>query len=253
MDTAQSTMDTAHSTMHTAQLTMDTAQLTIDTSLSTMDTSQSTMDTAQLLMDTCREVFERHQPEQCHVDCRTVSDHRPVVMHIRPGAAQTHKGNPFPRHRIHFDKHDVLLARVSALQEFQGLLKAMVDKKRGVKANCANEQEAREVTAQRRAAEAAGPIEIGAQAGVIAAEAQAQADAGADEADAQLHQLLGWVMGGMMERDGCASQFKGAKAIRLHWHLANRFGVPVQWSYGATSHFKSTHDSEGGVIKREWM
>ncbi|KAJ9534776.1 hypothetical protein QJQ45_017202 [Haematococcus lacustris] len=52
--------------------------------------------------------------------------------------------------------------------------------------------------------------------------------------------------------DGCASQFKGAKAIRLHWHLANRFGVPVQWSYGATSHFKSTHDSEGGVIKREW-
>ncbi|KAJ9530062.1 hypothetical protein QJQ45_023342, partial [Haematococcus lacustris] len=53
--------------------------------------------------------------------------------------------------------------------------------------------------------------------------------------------------------DGCASQFKGAKAIRLHWHLANRFGVPVQWSYGATSHFKSTHDSEGGVAKKEWM
>ncbi|KAJ9512424.1 hypothetical protein QJQ45_012957 [Haematococcus lacustris] len=52
--------------------------------------------------------------------------------------------------------------------------------------------------------------------------------------------------------DGCASQFKGAKAIKLHWHLANRFGVPVQWSYGATSHFKSTHDSEGGVAKREW-
>ncbi|KAJ9533747.1 hypothetical protein QJQ45_026797 [Haematococcus lacustris] len=60
----------------------------------------------------------------------------------------------------------------------------MVDKKRGVKANCANVQKAREVTAQRRAAEAAGPIEIGAQAGVIAAEAQAQAVAGA-----QLHQL----------------------------------------------------------------
>ncbi|KAJ9521652.1 hypothetical protein QJQ45_008998 [Haematococcus lacustris] len=52
--------------------------------------------------------------------------------------------------------------------------------------------------------------------------------------------------------DGCASQFKGAKAIKLHWHLANRFGVPVQWSYGATSQFKSTHDSEGGVAKREW-
>ncbi|KAJ9513601.1 hypothetical protein QJQ45_006093 [Haematococcus lacustris] len=55
-----------------------------------------------------------------------------------------------------------------------------------------------------------------------------------------------------MQSDGCASQFKGAKAIRLHWHLANKFGVPVQWSYGATSHFKSTHDSEGGVAKREW-
>ncbi|KAJ9529316.1 hypothetical protein QJQ45_008000 [Haematococcus lacustris] len=55
-----------------------------------------------------------HFVEQCHVDCRTVSDHRPVVMHIRPGAAQTHKGNPFPRHHIHFHKHDVLL------QEFQG-------------------------------------------------------------------------------------------------------------------------------------
>ncbi|KAJ9530717.1 hypothetical protein QJQ45_014859 [Haematococcus lacustris] len=52
--------------------------------------------------------------------------------------------------------------------------------------------------------------------------------------------------------DGCASQFKGAEAIRLHWHLANRFGVPVQWSYGATSHFKSTHDFEGGVSRREW-
>ncbi|KAJ9519997.1 hypothetical protein QJQ45_014729 [Haematococcus lacustris] len=56
-----------------------------------------------------------------------------------------------------------------------------------------NEQQkikAREVTAQRRAAEAAGPIEIGAQAGAaIAAEAQAQADVGADEADAQLPQL----------------------------------------------------------------
>ncbi|KAJ9522062.1 hypothetical protein QJQ45_005112 [Haematococcus lacustris] len=65
----------------------------------------------------------------------------------------------------------------------------MVDKRRGVKANCASVQKAREVTAQPRAAEAAGPIEIGAQAGVIAAEAQAQADAGADEADAQLRQL----------------------------------------------------------------
>ncbi|KAJ9508709.1 hypothetical protein QJQ45_028003, partial [Haematococcus lacustris] len=75
---------------------------------------------------------------------------------------------------------------ISAICPFEAhwLVKAMVDKKRGVKANCANVQKAREVTAQRRAAEAAGPIEIGAQAGVIAAEAQAQAVAGA-----QLHQL----------------------------------------------------------------
>ncbi|KAJ9532076.1 hypothetical protein QJQ45_003745 [Haematococcus lacustris] len=70
----------------------------------------------------------------------------------------------------------------------KGLVKAMGLVKRGVKANCAKVQKAREVTAQRRAAEAAGPIEIGAQAGVIAAEALAQADAGADEADVQLHQ-----------------------------------------------------------------
>ncbi|KAJ9526171.1 hypothetical protein QJQ45_009633 [Haematococcus lacustris] len=298
-------------------------------------------------------------------------------------------------------------------------LKAMGSKKRAVKAKCANMQKAREVVAQRRAAEAAGPREVEAQAEAIAAEAEAQADAGADEADAQLHQLQadpqhseqqlahnqrmqhlqqqlqdlqrselqrkeqqladleaqqraallqweqqlierqhqleqqqadlsrreqdlterqhqlqqqqadldsreqqqariqtlpqqlhslqqelkaqqvaevqrvvqqqlasttalvqviecllqgrrpldgvgdgrddgeGWV--GKMDMrqlclwsDGCASQFKGAKAIRLHWHLANRFGVPVQWSYGATSHFKSTHDSEGGVAKKEW-
>ncbi|KAJ9520631.1 hypothetical protein QJQ45_007520 [Haematococcus lacustris] len=80
--------------------------------------------------------------------------------------------------------------KAQAQQPVAQLVKAIVDKKRGVKANCANVQKAREVTAQRRAAEAAGPIEIGAQAGAaIAAEAQAQADAGADEADAQLPQL----------------------------------------------------------------
>ncbi|KAJ9523427.1 hypothetical protein QJQ45_005335 [Haematococcus lacustris] len=210
------------------------------------------------------------------------------------------------------------------------LVKAMVGKKRGVKANCANVQKAREVMAQRKAAEAAGPIEFMVQAGAIAAEAEAQADAGADEADAQLHQLqadpqhseqqlahnqrmqhlqqqlqdlqrselqrkeqqladsvaqqrsalLQWEQQlterqhqleqqqadlsrreqDLTERqhqlqqqqadldsreqqqarlqtlpqmdmrqlclwsDGCASQFKGAKAIRLHWHLANRSG-----------------------------
>ncbi|KAJ9518159.1 hypothetical protein QJQ45_010097 [Haematococcus lacustris] len=68
-------------------------------------------------------------------------------------------------------------------------LKAMGSKKRAVKAKCANMQKAREVVAQRRAAEAAGPREVEAQAEAIAAEAEAQADAGADEADAQLHQL----------------------------------------------------------------
>ncbi|KAJ9518027.1 hypothetical protein QJQ45_004315 [Haematococcus lacustris] len=68
-------------------------------------------------------------------------------------------------------------------------LKAMGSKKRAVKAKCANMQKAREVVAQRRAAEAAGPREVEAQAKAIAAEAEAQANAGADEADAQLHQL----------------------------------------------------------------
>ncbi|KAJ9520484.1 hypothetical protein QJQ45_000219 [Haematococcus lacustris] len=68
-------------------------------------------------------------------------------------------------------------------------LKAMGSKERAVKAKCANMQKAREVVAQRRAAEAAGPREVEAQAEAIAAEAEAQADAGADEADVQLHQL----------------------------------------------------------------
>ncbi|GFH14699.1 hypothetical protein HaLaN_10806 [Haematococcus lacustris] len=40
------------------------------------------------------------------------------------------------------------------------IVKAMIDKKRGVKANCANVQKAREVTAQRRAAEAAGSSKL---------------------------------------------------------------------------------------------
>ncbi|GFH21944.1 hypothetical protein HaLaN_19333, partial [Haematococcus lacustris] len=32
-----------------------------------------------------------------------------------------------------------------------------------------------------------------------------------------------------------AGQFKGAPAMRQHWCMAQRFGVPVWWSYGATS------------------
>ncbi|GFH21286.1 hypothetical protein HaLaN_18558, partial [Haematococcus lacustris] len=54
-------------------------------------------------------------------------------------------------------------------------------KKRGVKANCANVQKAREVTAQRRAAEAAGPIEVGAQAGGAAASSHPDVDTAASQ------------------------------------------------------------------------
>ncbi|KAJ9508335.1 hypothetical protein QJQ45_011844 [Haematococcus lacustris] len=64
-----------------------------------------------------------------------------------------------------------------------GLVKAMGDKKSGLKARCAGAQKAREVMARRRAAEA----EAKAQAGAAEAEAPAQADVGAYEA--QLHQL----------------------------------------------------------------
>ncbi|KAJ9510572.1 hypothetical protein QJQ45_027441 [Haematococcus lacustris] len=63
------------------------------------------------------------------------------------------------------------------------LVKAMGDKKSGLKARCAGAQKAREVMARRRAAEA----EAKAQAGAAEAEALAQADAGAYEA--RLHQL----------------------------------------------------------------
>ncbi|KAJ9509976.1 hypothetical protein QJQ45_011426 [Haematococcus lacustris] len=86
-------------------------------------------------------------------------------------------------------------------------VKAMGNKKRGVKASCANAQKAREVVAQLRAAmaeakaqavaaeaeaqEQACACESGAQAEAVTAEAEAgaQANAGADEAKAQLHQL----------------------------------------------------------------
>ncbi|KAJ9505077.1 hypothetical protein QJQ45_020263 [Haematococcus lacustris] len=133
----------------------------------------------------------------------------------------------------------------------------MVDKKRGMKAKCANALKASEV-AQRRASTTAlvQVIECLLQGrrhpdGILGVASNTDG-VGEERDDGE-----GWV--GKMDMrqlclwsDGCASQFKGAKAIRLHWHLANRFGVPVQWSYGATSHFKSTHDSEGGVAKKEW-
>ncbi|KAJ9512539.1 hypothetical protein QJQ45_018949, partial [Haematococcus lacustris] len=62
-------------------------------------------------------------------------------------------------------------------------VKAMVDKKRGVKATSANLQKAREVMAERRAAEAE------AKALALAAEAEAQALADAGAYEAQLHRL----------------------------------------------------------------
>ncbi|KAJ9514378.1 hypothetical protein QJQ45_012301 [Haematococcus lacustris] len=52
-----------------------------------------------------------------------------------------------------------------------------------------------------------------------------------------------------MWSDGCAAQFKGTPALQLHRRMAMRYRVPVWWSYGATSHFKGRHDSEGGVFK----
>ncbi|GFH09624.1 hypothetical protein HaLaN_04802, partial [Haematococcus lacustris] len=52
-----------------------------------------------------------------------------------------------------------------------------------------------------------------------------------------------------MWSDGCAAQFKGTPALQLHRRMAMRYRVSVWWSYGATSHFKGRHDSEGGVFK----
>ncbi|KAJ9530672.1 hypothetical protein QJQ45_014829 [Haematococcus lacustris] len=65
------------------------------------------------------------------------------------------------------------------------------------------------------------------------------------EHDMDMRQLYMW-------SDGCAGQFKGAPAMRQHWGMAQRFSVPVWWSYGATAHFKGRHHSEGGVVK-QWL
>ncbi|KAJ9519127.1 hypothetical protein QJQ45_007681 [Haematococcus lacustris] len=65
------------------------------------------------------------------------------------------------------------------------------------------------------------------------------------EHDMDMRQLYMW-------SDGCAGQFKGAPAMRQHWCMAQRFSMPVWWSYGATAHFKGRHDSEGGVVK-QWL
>ncbi|KAJ9514071.1 hypothetical protein QJQ45_021165 [Haematococcus lacustris] len=45
---------------------------------------------------------------------------------------------------------------------------------------------------------------------------------------------------------------RGEGQGRQHWGMAQRFSVPVWWSYGATAHFKGRHDSEGGVVK-QWL
>ncbi|KAJ9509827.1 hypothetical protein QJQ45_011578 [Haematococcus lacustris] len=65
------------------------------------------------------------------------------------------------------------------------------------------------------------------------------------EHDMDMRQLYMW-------SGGCAAQFKGAPAMRQHWGMAQRFSMPVWWSYGATAHFKGRHDSEGGVVK-QWL
>ncbi|KAJ9532889.1 hypothetical protein QJQ45_010980 [Haematococcus lacustris] len=65
------------------------------------------------------------------------------------------------------------------------------------------------------------------------------------EHDMDMRQLYMW-------SDGCAGQFKGAPAMRQHWGMAQRFSMPVWWSYGATAHFKGRHDLEGGVVK-QWL
>ena len=51
--------------------------------------------------------------------------------------------------------------------------------------------------------------------------------------------------------DGCAGQFKGTPAVLLHRQLAleMQLPLPLHWCYGASSHFKGRHDSEGGAVK----
>jgi hypothetical protein len=52
---------------------------------------------------------------QCHVDCRTASDHRPVIMHLRPAVVQPAPlGHGRPRHAIAFDLHADLVAAFTA-------------------------------------------------------------------------------------------------------------------------------------------
>ncbi|KAJ9521173.1 hypothetical protein QJQ45_022897 [Haematococcus lacustris] len=82
-------------------------------------------------------------------------------------------------------------------------------------------------------------------------------DQSAAVTQAALHQVLDYLQGERcmvmkqlcMWSDGCAAQFKGTPALQLHRRMAMRYRVPVWWSYGATSHFKGRHDSEGGVYK----
>ncbi|KAJ9516052.1 hypothetical protein QJQ45_024482, partial [Haematococcus lacustris] len=82
-------------------------------------------------------------------------------------------------------------------------------------------------------------------------------DQSAAVTQAALHQVLDYLQGERcmvmkqlcMWSDGCAAQFKGTPALQLHRRMAMRYKVSMWWSYGATSHFKGRHDSEGGVFK----
>ena len=74
------------------------------------------------------------------------------------------------------------------------------------------------------------------------------------------------IMGSTMKHlltasDGCAAQFKCGTALAEKQALVQQGGIfhkKVQWQhmYGATSHFKGRHDSEGGAVKsqlRLWL
>ena len=51
---------------------------------------------------------------QCLIDWRTVSDHRPVVLHLRPAVATHAARNPLRRHRVSFDVVPALVDQFKA-------------------------------------------------------------------------------------------------------------------------------------------
>ncbi|KAJ9508507.1 hypothetical protein QJQ45_012048 [Haematococcus lacustris] len=48
-----------------------------------------------------------------------------------------------------------------------------------------------------------------------------------------------------------AAAFSHQTTTSQHRRMALKLAVPMWWSYGATSHFKGRHDSEGGVLKHK--